>query len=152
MRIAIVHKDRCHAKKCGTECILYCPRVRTGDETVVIGEDGKALISEELCVGCGICIKKCPFDAIDIVSLPEELEHPTHRYGKNGFALSLLRERLPGFWELTALVRVQPSRSSPASSARISVTLTVKSAGKRSSNAMPELNCLIISRQSQKRV
>jgi ATP-binding cassette subfamily E protein 1 len=87
MRIAIVHKDRCHAKKCGTECILYCPRVRTGDETVVIGEDGKALVSEELCVGCGICIKKCPFDAIDIVSLPEELEHPTHRYGRNGFAL-----------------------------------------------------------------
>ncbi len=87
MRIAIVHKDRCHAKKCGTECILYCPRVRTGDETVIIGEDGKALISEELCVGCGICIKKCPFEAIDIVSLPEELEHPTHRYGRNGFAL-----------------------------------------------------------------
>ncbi|MDO8873387.1 MAG: ribosome biogenesis/translation initiation ATPase RLI [Methanoregula sp.] len=87
MRIAIVHKDRCHAKKCGTECIIYCPRVRTGDETIIIGEDGKAVISEELCVGCGICIKKCPFDAIDIVSLPEELEHPVHRYGKNGFAL-----------------------------------------------------------------
>lgn len=87
MRIAIVHKDRCHSKKCGTECIIYCPRVRTGDETVIIGEDSKAVISEELCVGCGICIKKCPFDAIDIVSLPEELEHPTHRYGKNGFAL-----------------------------------------------------------------
>ena len=87
MRIAIVHKDRCHAKKCGTECIVYCPRVRTGDETVILGEDGKAVISEELCVGCGICVKKCPFTAIDIVSLPEELEHPTHRYGKNGFAL-----------------------------------------------------------------
>ena len=87
MRIAIVHKDRCHAKKCGTECIVYCPRVRTGDETVILGEDGKAFISEELCVGCGICIKKCPFEAIDIVSLPEELEHPTHRYGRNGFAL-----------------------------------------------------------------
>ncbi len=87
MRIAIVHKDRCHSRKCGTECIRYCPRVRTGDETVVIGPEGKAVVSEELCVGCGICIKKCPFDAIDIVSLPEELEHPTHRYGKNGFAL-----------------------------------------------------------------
>ncbi|MGB7787448.1 ribosome biogenesis/translation initiation ATPase RLI [Methanoregula sp.] len=87
MRIAIVHKDRCHARKCGNECIRYCPRVRTGDETVIIGADDKAVISEELCVGCGICIKKCPFDAIDIVSLPEELEHPTHRYGKNGFAL-----------------------------------------------------------------
>ncbi len=87
MRIAIVHRDRCFAKKCGTECVLYCPRVRTGDETVIIGDDQKAVISEELCVGCGICIKKCPFEAIDIVSLPEELEHPTHRYGKNGFAL-----------------------------------------------------------------
>jgi len=87
MRIAIVHKDRCHARKCGKECIRYCPRVRTGDETIFIDTDDKAAISEELCVGCGICIKKCPFDAIDIVSLPEELEHPTHRYGKNGFAL-----------------------------------------------------------------
>ena len=87
MRIAVVHRDRCHSKKCGTECILYCPRVRTGDETVVIGEEGTAVVSEELCVGCGICIKKCPFAAIDIVSLPEELPHPTHRYGKNAFAL-----------------------------------------------------------------
>jgi ATP-binding cassette subfamily E protein 1 len=87
MRIAVVHRDRCHSRKCGTECILYCPRVRTGDETVIIGEDEKALVSEELCVGCGICVKKCPFEAIDIVSLPEELEHATHRYGQNGFAL-----------------------------------------------------------------
>ncbi|MDD4299112.1 MAG: ribosome biogenesis/translation initiation ATPase RLI [Methanomicrobium sp.] len=87
MRIAVVHKDRCHSKKCGKECIIYCPRVRTGDETVIIGESGKAVISEELCVGCGICVKKCPFDAIDIITLPEELEHPTHRYGVNGFAL-----------------------------------------------------------------
>ncbi|NYT05417.1 MAG: ribosome biogenesis/translation initiation ATPase RLI [Methanomicrobiales archaeon] len=87
MRIAIVHRDRCNSRKCGTECILYCPRVRTGDETIVMGENGKAVISEELCVGCGICVKKCPFEAIDIVSLPEELEYATHRYGKNGFAL-----------------------------------------------------------------
>lgn len=87
MRIAVVHRDRCHPVKCGTECILYCPRVRTGDETVVIGEAGKAVVSEELCVGCGICIKKCPFEAIDIVSLPEETGEPTHRYGVNAFAL-----------------------------------------------------------------
>ncbi|MDD3933736.1 MAG: ribosome biogenesis/translation initiation ATPase RLI [Methanoculleus sp.] len=87
MRIAVVHRDRCHPVKCGTECILYCPRVRTGDETVVIGEDQKVVISEELCVGCGICVKKCPFEALDIVNLPEQLDQPTHRYGQNGFVL-----------------------------------------------------------------
>ena len=87
MRIAVVHRDRCHPVKCGTECILYCPRVRTGDETVIIGDDQKAVISEELCVGCGICVKKCPFDAIDIVNLPEHLDQPIHRYGRNGFVL-----------------------------------------------------------------
>jgi ATP-binding cassette subfamily E protein 1 len=87
MRIAVVHRERCHSRKCGTECISYCPRVRTGDETVVLDEEGRARISEELCVGCGICIKKCPFEAIDIVSLPQELEKPTHRYGANAFVL-----------------------------------------------------------------
>ncbi len=87
MRIAVVHKDRCHSRKCGSECILYCPRVRTGDETIILDEEGTAFISEELCVGCGICVKKCPFDAIDIITLPEELEYPTHRYGPNSFVL-----------------------------------------------------------------
>ncbi len=29
-----------------------------------------AYISEELCIGCGICIKKCPFEAINIINLP----------------------------------------------------------------------------------
>jgi ATP-binding cassette subfamily E protein 1 len=96
MRIAIVHRERCHPRKCGTECIHYCPRVRTGDETIIIGESKKAEISEELCVGCGICVKKCPFDALDIISLPEELEVPTHRYGKNGFALYGLPIPVPG--------------------------------------------------------
>ncbi|MDH7594398.1 MAG: ribosome biogenesis/translation initiation ATPase RLI [Methanomicrobiales archaeon] len=87
MRIAVVHRSRCNSGKCGLECIQYCPRVRAGDETVIIDEKGKAVISEELCVGCGICVKKCPFEAIDIVNLPVELEHPIHRYGPNGFAL-----------------------------------------------------------------
>ncbi|WP_174590476.1 ribosome biogenesis/translation initiation ATPase RLI [Methanocella conradii] len=88
MRIAIIDKDRCQPKKCSLECIKYCPKVRTGDETVKLGEDGKAVISEELCVGCGICVKKCPTQAIMIIGLPDKLaDRLTHRYGTNGFAL-----------------------------------------------------------------
>lgn len=71
---------------CGRECVKFCPRVRTGDETITLLDD-KPVISEELCVGCAICVKKCPFGAIMIIGLPEELEEPTHRYGVNGFAL-----------------------------------------------------------------
>ncbi|WP_292462849.1 ribosome biogenesis/translation initiation ATPase RLI [Methanolobus sp.] len=88
MRIAILNKDRCQPRRCSHECEKYCPRVRTGDETIVFPEGGgKPVISEELCVGCGICINRCPFDAIMIIGLPEELKEPTHRYGANAFAL-----------------------------------------------------------------
>jgi ATP-binding cassette subfamily E protein 1 len=72
---------------CGLQCIKFCPRVRTGDETIIIGDDEKPVISEELCAGCGICVNRCPFGSIVIISLPEKLEEATHRYGKNGFSL-----------------------------------------------------------------
>ncbi|GAF97151.1 unnamed protein product, partial [marine sediment metagenome] len=62
MRIAVLLKDRCKPKNCTQEYIKFCPRVRAGDETVIMGENGKPVISEELCVGCGICIHKCPFE------------------------------------------------------------------------------------------
>ena len=59
-----------------------------GDKTIVFGEDEKPIISEELCTGCGICIKKCPFDSITIINLAEELkEDKLHQYGPNGFRL-----------------------------------------------------------------
>ena len=88
MRIAVLLRDRCKPKRCSYECIKYCPRVRAGDETVVKGEDTKPVISEELCVGCGICVHKCPFDAIKIIGLAEELETDlVHQFGKNGFRL-----------------------------------------------------------------
>ena len=57
----------------------------------------KPIIDEDLCTGCGICIKKCPFDAISIVKLPQELEGECiHAYGVNEFKLFRLPIPCPG--------------------------------------------------------
>jgi ATP-binding cassette, sub-family E, member 1 len=85
-RIAIINKDKCHPNQCDWLCVGVCPVNRTGKECIT--KDKKAVIDEELCTGCGICPKKCPFEAIQIVNLPEELdEEPIHRFGQNAFRL-----------------------------------------------------------------
>lgn len=56
-----------------------------------------SFISEMLCIGCGICVKKCPFEAIQIINLPRDLEsNTTHRYGANTFKLHRLPMPRPG--------------------------------------------------------
>src|SRR6056297_4363980 len=95
--IAVVDLDRCSPDRCNYECKNYCPPNRTGKECITLrGEDAdegkpdQVRISEEICLGetCGICVEKCPFDAIEIINLPQELnEEPVHRYGENAFAL-----------------------------------------------------------------
>ncbi len=88
-RIAIVDKVKCKNRiDCPFICGGVCPVNRTGKECIVVGADNKPKINEELCVGCGICTKKCPHEAIKIVNLPDELKsEPIHRYGENQFAL-----------------------------------------------------------------
>uniref|UniRef100_A0A7S1T6P9 ATP-binding cassette transporter n=1 Tax=Tetraselmis chuii TaxID=63592 RepID=A0A7S1T6P9_9CHLO len=91
-RIAIVNADRCKPKKCRQECKKSCPVVKVGKFCIeVTPKDAAATISEELCIGCGICVRKCPFEAIMIINLPKNLERETtHRYGPNTFKLHRL--------------------------------------------------------------
>lgn len=86
-RIAVLDADKCKVKKCNQLCVNYCPMVRSRVEAIRV-EGNKAHISESLCSGCGICVKKCPFKAISIVNLPDELEKDcSHRFGANSFKL-----------------------------------------------------------------
>uniref|UniRef100_A0A2N9J8N9 ABC transporter E family member 2 n=1 Tax=Fagus sylvatica TaxID=28930 RepID=A0A2N9J8N9_FAGSY len=97
-RIAIVSSDRCKPKKCRQECKKSCPVVKTGKLCIEVTPASKiAFISEELCIGCGICVKKCPFEAIQIINLPKDLDKDTtHRYGPNTFKLHRLPVPRPG--------------------------------------------------------
>ena len=85
--MAVLDEELCQPRKCGLECIVYCPVNKTGGECIIQRpDDDKAVISEDLCTGCGICIRKCPFDAIVIVNLAKELsEDKIHQYGINSF-------------------------------------------------------------------
>ncbi|KFD69133.1 hypothetical protein M514_18710 [Trichuris suis] len=103
-RIAIVSADRCKPKNCGQVCRKSCPVVRMGKQCIEVTATSKiAFISETLCIGCGICVKKCPYGAISIINLPSNLDKDTtHRYGFNSFKLHRLPTPRPG--EILGLV------------------------------------------------
>jgi ATP-binding cassette subfamily E protein 1 len=115
--IAVVDLDRCQPDRCNYECANFCPPNRTGKECIVTreerydegevfgGKPDQVSISEEICLGetCGICVEKCPFDAISIINLPQELDDdPAHRYGENAFALYGLP--VPGEGRVTGIL------------------------------------------------
>lgn len=61
----------------GKLCIEVTPKLK------------EAKISEILCSGCNMCVKRCPFEAISIINLPGHLtdDKVVHRYGQNSFML-----------------------------------------------------------------
>jgi len=96
VRIAVLDEERCESKRCGRPCYRFCPPVRNKIEAIIF-EGDKPQIVESLCVGCGICVRKCPFKAISIVNLADELEEDcSHRFGPNTFKLFRLPTPSPG--------------------------------------------------------
>ncbi|MCL4343585.1 MAG: ribosome biogenesis/translation initiation ATPase RLI [Thaumarchaeota archaeon] len=88
LKVAIIDREICRFDKCSHECQRFCPPQISGEKVVEFGEDGYPTINETLCIGCGICEKKCPFSAIRIVNLPSELGRDrVHQYGVNAFRL-----------------------------------------------------------------
>ena len=96
VRVAVLDPDKCRPKHCDSVCIRFCPKVRSKIEAIRF-EGEKPVIIEALCSGCGICIKKCPFNAISIVNLPDELEEEaSHRFDVNSFKLFRIPIPSPG--------------------------------------------------------
>ncbi len=91
IRLAVIDYETCKPRKCNYECITVCPVNKTGKAIAIEARPelkGQPVIYEDACIGCALCVKACPFDAVFIVNLPTELEEDAiHRYGVNSFKL-----------------------------------------------------------------
>lgn len=105
-RIAVIDKEKIKDKKEWYRLIsAVCPVNRAGKECVYMTKEGEIGIDEELCIGCGICVKRDSYQSIQIINLPEELKQdPIHRYSKNGFELFSLP--IPIFNKVVGIVGV----------------------------------------------
>lgn len=87
-RVAVIDRDLCIREKCGYVCMNVCPPNRMGEECIIIEKDTHfPVISEDLCISCGLCVKKCPVQCITIINLPREPDAPIYQYGINAFRL-----------------------------------------------------------------
>ena len=104
-RIMVVKKEKCNPIGCGGYlCMRVSPSNRAGKEAIIKDTDGKIKVNEEVITDADrIAANKCPFEALMMINLPEELhQEPIHRYPPNGFALYKLP--IPIFGKVVGII------------------------------------------------
>ncbi|MGC9516269.1 MAG: DUF166 family protein [Methanomicrobiales archaeon] len=61
-------------ENCDYPCIDVCPTVKIGDKTIYKKDDEKAEIDPATCGCCELCVKECPFGAVEIISEKVDLK------------------------------------------------------------------------------
>jgi len=106
---------KCSYNSCGRPCIEFCPvtitnrrkKGKVGGGKLKPAIDFKKstnqiIIHSEICIQCGICINKCPKNAIYVKNIVEEENAgiKIHQYGKDSFRLynfpTLVQGRVTG--------------------------------------------------------
>ena len=65
---AVVDESSCMGgEDCEHLCIDVCPNIKIGDNTITVNDNGKAVINSASCGCCEICIRECPYGAIEII-------------------------------------------------------------------------------------
>ncbi len=72
MQVAYIKKEKCNTTMCN-RCVKFCPASRKDQPVIFIGRNKKATVVEELCNGCGKCVKICPEKAIEMVTRPDRI-------------------------------------------------------------------------------
>jgi NAD-dependent dihydropyrimidine dehydrogenase PreA subunit len=65
---AFVDVDTCMGgEECEHICRDVCPNMKIGDKTIGVNENQKAVIDPASCGCCEICIRECPYGAIEMI-------------------------------------------------------------------------------------
>lgn len=110
-KVYLVDYSKCSYNSCGRPCITFCPvtlrnerlqgKVARSELKPAIDfkkSSNEIIIHSENCIKCGICINKCPKNAVFVKNLLEEdeSEQKIHQYKKHGFRLYNLPTLVPG--------------------------------------------------------
>ncbi len=67
LKSAVIDDEVCQGGiDCDHLCLDACPNVKAGDRTIYIHDNQKAHVDPAACGACEICLKECPYGAIEI--------------------------------------------------------------------------------------